>query len=226
MSYKATRPLVAPPDANSIRTTVVPAAEFPNWLASQRATINWQRHKSQSYKSKALIEGQANQPPNPDTRLKGQHRKVMFEQYICNWAGSPRPVAESMRKRIRKSSIKCGCKAAITVSYYRDNPTIYHVVITPHNNHDPYSSEYLLRSRLSAPIQLWLSEVASKGLDWSTLKLMQLSEEEMRTIGDLGSSPTVPEILRVRYRDVYNKVRQNMPSQSPRASAARENVNA
>ncbi|SCZ88815.1 BZ3500_MvSof-1268-A1-R1_Chr2-1g04654 [Microbotryum saponariae] len=47
------RLLVAPLDAESMQTTVVPAAGFPDWLASQRATINWQRHQSKSYKSKA-----------------------------------------------------------------------------------------------------------------------------------------------------------------------------
>ncbi|SGY77433.1 BQ5605_C005g03637 [Microbotryum silenes-dioicae] len=32
----------------------------------------------------------------PGTRLKGQHRRVLLEKYICNWAGSPRAVAESL----------------------------------------------------------------------------------------------------------------------------------
>ncbi|KDE02295.1 hypothetical protein MVLG_07140 [Microbotryum lychnidis-dioicae p1A1 Lamole] len=56
MSYKATRPLVAPPDPKSIQTTLVPAAKIPDWLARQRATINWQRH---------MIAGPSNQLSNP-----------------------------------------------------------------------------------------------------------------------------------------------------------------
>ncbi|SCZ94499.1 BZ3500_MvSof-1268-A1-R1_Chr12-2g03940 [Microbotryum saponariae] len=87
MLYKTTRPLAAPPDAKSIQTTSVPAAEFPNWLARQRATINWPRHKSKSYKSKACIAVAPNQPSSRSgTRLKGQHRRMMLEQHICSWA--------------------------------------------------------------------------------------------------------------------------------------------
>ncbi|SCZ93646.1 BZ3500_MvSof-1268-A1-R1_Chr6-3g08792 [Microbotryum saponariae] len=78
MSYKTTRPLVAPPDAESIQATFVAVDEFPDWLARHRATINWPRHKSKSYKSKACIAGPPDQP-STGTRLKGQHRRMMLD---------------------------------------------------------------------------------------------------------------------------------------------------
>ncbi|SCZ95826.1 BZ3500_MvSof-1268-A1-R1_Chr8-1g09823 [Microbotryum saponariae] len=148
----------------------------PNWLTSHRATINWQRHKSKSYKSQAFIAGPPNQPAlysmpmltDPDNRLKGQHRNFLFEPY-CNWAESK-----------LKTGIRINAKANMGVVdqmrlqggdnrlLYHDNPRVYHVMVRLHKimTLTYPSASFDLDSQLRFSF-VWLSEFLSKGLEWS-----------------------------------------------------------